>query len=184
MAIPASAKRVFKGEIFEVYQWEQELYDGSKAVFERIKRDDTIQVIAVHGGRIVILEEEQPDRPLGLNIIGGRVDSGESPFDAARRELKEETGLESDDWELWRKYKPVSKIEWDIYIYIARNCRKTSGQKLDPGERIRILEVRLDEFFRMLESPRYFGKEVSNEILALRNRPELLGDFKKRLGLK
>ena len=35
--IPENAKRVFKGIIFDVYQWEQELYNGSKAVFEKLK---------------------------------------------------------------------------------------------------------------------------------------------------
>ncbi len=38
------AKRVFKGVRFDVYQWKQKRYDGTKATFELIKRADSIIV--------------------------------------------------------------------------------------------------------------------------------------------
>lgn len=38
--IPENAKLVFKGKIFDTYQWEQEMYDGSRVTFEKIKRPD------------------------------------------------------------------------------------------------------------------------------------------------
>lgn len=45
--IPSQAECKFKGEIFEVYQWPQELYDGSVATFEMLRRADTVKVVAV-----------------------------------------------------------------------------------------------------------------------------------------
>ncbi len=38
MKIPPNAKRVFKGIIFDVYQWQQKMFDGSKETFEMLKR--------------------------------------------------------------------------------------------------------------------------------------------------
>ena len=43
--IPPDAKRVFKGKIFEAYQWEQELYDGTKTIFEKLARDDSVNPV-------------------------------------------------------------------------------------------------------------------------------------------
>ena len=37
MKVPKQAKRVFKGVIFDVYQWEQEMFDGTKEIFEKLK---------------------------------------------------------------------------------------------------------------------------------------------------
>ncbi len=45
--MPDHARRVFRGEVFDVYQWEQEMFDGSKAVFEKLIRQDTV-IIYTH----------------------------------------------------------------------------------------------------------------------------------------
>jgi len=45
--IPDHAKRVFKGVIFDVYQWEQEMYDGARTIFEKVKRTDVVVVFPV-----------------------------------------------------------------------------------------------------------------------------------------
>lgn len=37
MKLPPQAKKVFTGQIFDVYQWEQEMYDGSFETFEMLK---------------------------------------------------------------------------------------------------------------------------------------------------
>ncbi|PJC53414.1 MAG: hypothetical protein CO029_02850, partial [Candidatus Magasanikbacteria bacterium CG_4_9_14_0_2_um_filter_41_10] len=70
--IPEQAKKVFSGVIFDVYQWEQELYDGSKATFERLTRPATLQVIAEVDGRIAMSDEEQPAKGRFLSLLGGR----------------------------------------------------------------------------------------------------------------
>ena len=53
--LPKNARRVFKGEIFEVWQWPQKMYDGSTETFEMLKRPDTTQVIATVGDKIALL---------------------------------------------------------------------------------------------------------------------------------
>lgn len=45
--LPKEAKKVFSGVISEVYQWPQELFDGTTATFEMIKRPDTVKIVAV-----------------------------------------------------------------------------------------------------------------------------------------
>ena len=49
--IPDHAKLVFKGTVYSVYQWDQEMYDGSTKVFEKVARADSATVIPVINGR-------------------------------------------------------------------------------------------------------------------------------------
>jgi ADP-ribose pyrophosphatase len=90
--LPPDAKLVFKGAIFEVWQWEQKMFDGSTQIFEKVKRPDSADVIAVVGDKIVIETQEQPHRSPFTCIPGGRCDENENPMDGAKRELLEETG--------------------------------------------------------------------------------------------
>jgi len=184
MTIPPNARRVFKGEIFEVYQWDQELFDGSKAVFERVKRPDTVAVIPVVKGKILIADEEQPDHVRGKTLICGRVEDGELPLETAKRELLEEAGHSSQSWELLKSYSPVSKMEWRIHVFIARDAKKVAGPKLDPGERITLKKIGLDRLFSLMRSSTWKGTEVANDLISLSMDEKKLKAFKRRLGLQ
>jgi hypothetical protein len=47
--LPENATRVYKGTIFEVWSWPQEMFDGSIETFERVRRPHTADIIAVVG---------------------------------------------------------------------------------------------------------------------------------------
>lgn len=173
-AIPKNAKRVFKGKIFEVWQWKQKMFDGSTEIFEHLKRPDTAQVIPVVGNKILIQTQKQPDRAKSFSsLAGGRCDWGEDPFKAAKRELLEETGYASKDWVLWKEQNPVSKIEWTIYTYIARNCYKKQPPKPDSGERIKNRLITFEEFLMLSEDPYFYEKELAGKLLRARFEPKL-----------
>src|SRR5690349_18635922 len=117
---PATARVVFQGVLFEVWQWEQKLFNGTQVVFETIKRPDTVLVLPVLGdGNVILAEETQPGMPSLLHALGGRVEPGESPEQAARRELMEESGYVAAEFRLWDAWQPLTKIDWAVYLYIA-----------------------------------------------------------------
>ena len=62
-------------------------------------------------------------------------DSAEDALAAAKRELMEETGYESDDWKFLLSV-PSNATMADNYanIFVAKSCRKVSGQSLDETE--------------------------------------------------
>ena len=165
--IPDSAKKVFEGVIFDVYQWEQKMFDGSEQTFERIKRVDTVEVIVTRGDQILVTQEQQPDRPLSLTIPGGRIENGEDPLDAAKRELLEETGCVSDDWGLYQEVMPILKIDWTVYLFIARDACQVQDSHLDAGERISVRWVTFDEFLDLADSGElmYFLEEFRTELV-------------------
>lgn len=182
MKVPSQAKKVFQGMIFSVYQWEQEMFDGSTHTFEMLKRANTIQVIATQGDKILMSRQSQPHKHDYLSLYGGRAETGEDPLVTAKRELLEESGLESEDWELYKVVSPYTKIEWEIYYFIARNCQKTAQPHLDPGEKIEQIAVSFDEFIEFVENDTYLAKELAIEIFRMKKEGEFSAFKQKVLG--
>ncbi len=180
MKLPPQAKKVFTGQIFDVYQWEQEMYDGSFETFEMLKRTGTVDVITISKGKIFLAHQSQPTKPNFYSLFGGRVDKDEEYSVAAKRELLEEGGFQSDSWELYKTYQPLHKIDWDVSIYIAKNCKKVADQKLDVGEKIEIIECTFDEFIEIVLGPKFLGSELVTDILRMKSEGTL-EEFKKRL---
>jgi len=148
--IPDNATLMFKGILFDAYQWQQQMYDGSTATFEKLKRPDTVIVFAVlDDGQILLTRQEQPGKEPFIGAAGGRVDPGEDILQAAQRELLEETGYEADEWVLWHSEQPISKIEWAVYVFIAKRVRKIAELNLDAGEKIELMPVSFDELIEI-----------------------------------
>ncbi|WP_033152440.1 NUDIX hydrolase [Pseudobutyrivibrio ruminis] len=98
---------------------------------------------------------------------GNRQDaeSTEDALAAAKRELMEETGYESDDWKfLLTVPSNATMADNYAYIYVAKNCRKVSGQNLDETEVLNVHlynRAQIDEMIASGEFPQ------ANHILAL-----------------
>ena len=104
---PDNAQKVFEGVLFNVYQWPQKMFDGSTITFESLERRDTVTIIPVtEDGKIIMTKQEQPCAKPFLSLPGGIMDPGEAVFVAAKRELMEETGYLSDDWQEFLALKP------------------------------------------------------------------------------
>lgn len=180
--LPKSAKRVFHGEIFDVYQWRQKVYDGSFQTYEMLARPDTVVIIAItEDKKIVIQRQSQPYPGKAFDSLpGGRVDDGETPLAAAKRELREETGYTSSTWKLWKSKRATSKIDWDIHTFIAYNCRKTHPQTLDEGERIKTYTLSFRQFSSMALSGK-FGRDLKLEFFEAKAAPTKLRQLKRLL---
>lgn len=159
--IPDHAKKVFKGVMFDTYQWEQEMFDGSKATFEKIRRPDTVVVFPVlPNGKIILTEQEQPGKVPFMGATGGKVDEGEDILSAAKRELLEESGYEAEEFILWDAQHPLSKVDWVVYTFVAKGLKKTADLHLDPGEKIKLLNLTLDELIEVATNKdRFFAEQ-------------------------
>ncbi len=150
--IPPHAKRVFKGVLFEVWQWEQEIFDGTKRTFEVVKRSDYAGVVPIlENGKMVVLEQRQPNSIIFFSFPGGRVDEGETPLEAARRELREEAGIEAGEYMLWKRYQPHAKYVFEVNIFIARKCRTVGIPTMPEEESIVVHEFDFDELIELVD---------------------------------
>lgn len=167
--LPAHAERVFRGQMFDVYQWPQQLYDGRTVIFEKLKRPDTVVVYPVlPDGRILLTRQEQPGKPPFIGAAGGRVDEGEDIEAAAQRELLEETGYRATSLTLYSAQQPISKIEWAVYTFVARGLAHVAPQALDGGEKIELMPVTFDELIALARDPRFAEVELVPDLIEAR----------------
>src|SRR3989344_1741544 len=164
--IPKDATKVFKGKIFDVYQWQQKMFDGNFITFEKVKRPDTVLVFPIlDDGKILIAEEEQPGSEWVTHAIGGRMEENEDPEMCARREMLEETGFEADKFILWKAVYPDIKIDRVIYFFIAKNLKKASDKFLDNGEKIILKSISFDELVDLAYNEKFEDKDIIPDLL-------------------
>lgn len=91
--------------------------------------------------------------------------SVEPALDAAKRELLEETGYESAEWKFLLSV-PSNATMADNYanIFVAKNCKKVSGQSLDETEFLNVHLHTRDEIDAMIQSGEF---PQASHILAL-----------------
>lgn len=176
--VPPEAQRVFKGIIFDTYQWQQEMFDGTTETFEMLKRPDSIKILAVKDGKIVILDQEQPNHEFFYDVPGGRHDiESETELEAAKREMLEETGMTFRGWRLLEVFQPYYKIECFVYIFLATDFITQTDQNLDSGEKISIELIDFDRLKTLIHDPKahYLPKELLDKAQTLNdllNLPE------------
>lgn len=86
-----------------------------------------------------------------LELPAGKLEKGEEPLPAAKRELSEETGLEAENWvDLGFIYTSAGFSTERLYIYLATGL--TQGQAHpDPNEFLDVEKVPLSELLKMAD---------------------------------
>ena len=80
----------------------------------------------------------------------------EDALAAAKRELKEETGYESDEWTHLITIPSNATIADNYaHVFLARNCRKVSGLHLDVTEDLEPVIVTKEEIETMISEGRF-----------------------------
>lgn len=183
--IPDNAKLVFEGEIFSVFQWPQENFDGSVATFEMLRRPDTATALCINDGKILVLEEEQPHSGVRINLPAGRIESNDTDvLSATKREVLEETGLKFQKSKLISVNQPYFKLEWFIHLHVFYEISpEVIEPKLDAGEKIKVLWLSFEELKQMVESNTKSVSELrwifdcTNSIEEIMNLPEFVGQI-------
>lgn len=121
--------------------------------FYKVTIKDCAAIVALTADGKVVLKKEYR-HCYGEELIeipAGVLEENEEPLNAAKRELEEETGYRSEKWTyLGKTVESSAKLTNYMYIYLAEDCEKVSGQKLDYGEAIEVLEVGLDKAVEMI----------------------------------
>ena len=149
-------KKVFETPIFSLHELSLEPENQeSTHPFYILQAPEWINVIALTPENEIILVEQYRAgiHETTLEIPGGMVDDGETPQSAAGRELLEETGYTSSDWEFIGKTSSNPAILSNYtHLYLARNCKKVSEQQPDGSEDIKIHSPHISDFLELVKN--------------------------------
>lgn len=109
---------------------------------------DWINVVALtEDGQSVMVEQYRFGvGSCTLETPGGMVDSGETPLQAAQRELKEETGYSGGRWKSLGAVQPNPAIHSHLcHHFLAEGVTKNDSQDLGQGEAIAVHLYTIDQ---------------------------------------
>lgn len=143
-----TSEAMYDGCLLHVRRDEIALPDGGRSVREYFRHDGAVCVIPLTGDGRVILEH-QYRYAVGrviTEIPAGKLDSpDEDPLEAAKRELREETGATAREWIPLGVFLPAVAYSTEtIHMYAARGL--TFGeQDMDEDEFLEVFSLPLEE---------------------------------------
>ncbi len=146
-------------------------YSGRRFVRDVVLFGQSVAVIPLRGREVLLIKQFRA--PVGdwiLEVPAGRVEPGESPEDAARRELIEEVGYEPTKLtKLSSLYMSPGYSDEVLHVYLAEGLRFV-GSNPEPGELIEVVSLELSEALAtVLEKPVADAKTVAS-LLLLKHR--------------
>ena len=131
-----ASEQVFDGRLLKVYRDEVGLTDGGTSVREFVHHPGGVAAVALDDEGNVYLERQfrYPYHKVVTEIPAGKLEPGEDPFDAIRRELAEEIGATAVKWDALGHIMPsVGYTDEMLYLYLARGLT-FGGTHLDEDE--------------------------------------------------
>lgn len=91
------------------------------------------------GEAILVAQYRHGAEQSSLEFPAGMVDAGETPLEAAQRELLEEAGYASDDWAaLMVCYPEPNKQTNRAHLFVARNAKQVAAPQPEASEDLRV----------------------------------------------
>lgn len=149
-----TSKQVFSGSRINVRVDEVAMANGRRARREVVEHPDAVVILALRDdGNIGFVRQwrHPTGRPL-LELPAGRVDPGESPEQTARRELREEVGLDPARLDYARGfYVAPGFADEFLHGFIARDCTE-SPLEADEDEELIVEWKPLGEAIELIDS--------------------------------
>ena len=151
------SKVSFQGKVFSVVTDKVTEPGGVTSTRDVIRHNGSVVILAVDASENPadpsILLERQYRYAAGqflLELPAGRIEPGENPLAAAKREMIEETGFRARKWTLLTKYfaSPGFLGEW-MQIYLARDIAPGAATP-EPDEHIQLLPTPLSKAMDMV----------------------------------
>ena len=116
------SKQIFDGKIIKLFVDKVELPNGKEARREVVRHPGAVCVIPVtdEGEVIMVKQFRYPFGEVLLEVPAGKLEPGEDPLDAVKRELEEESGAVAGCIKhIGELYTTVAFLDERIHVYLA-----------------------------------------------------------------
>lgn len=141
--------------------------DHTEYVYLEDETPGTVIILAISDDQQIpiVKQYRYPIKTHQYNLPGGVIDPGETPEQAARRELREETGIIANEWISAGIYHPMASHHTrKAHLFIAKGLT-ISKQELDPYEDIQVEWKPAEEVIQNIISNQYTDLELGYAIL-------------------
>ena len=149
---PLKQDYLYRGKIVNLRVDDAELPDGTTALREVIEHPGGVCVAALTEKEELLFVEQfrYPYMETVLELPAGKLEYGEDPFEAGKRELLEETGAAAKNYrDLGKLYPTPGYCGEIIHMYLAENLT-FSEQHLDEDEFLEVRRIPLETAFQMV----------------------------------
>lgn len=136
---------------------------GKIGDFDVLQCSNWVNIMALTKDKKIVLIKQYRHgiEDVTLEIPGGAVNLNEDPKEAAMRELKEETGYTSKNWQhIGRVAANPAFMNNYCDTFLARDATLTHKQELDPFEEIEVFLTDESELKRLVKN-----KEINHSIV-------------------
>jgi len=130
------------------YDWVKNPRNGNSFKAVILESRDWVNIVAVTPEKKILVVEQfrLGVSKMTVEIPAGIIEPGEDPLQAAMRELEEETGYTSGNWQYLGWFEPNSAFMTNrCHSFLTSDVVKTHPVSLDEGEEIAFQEISLDE---------------------------------------
>ena len=165
------SRRVFEGKIARLRVDTVELASGRTAQREIVEHEPVVAIVPIDSdGNVVLVRQYRlATGAVLLEVPAGGVDPGETPEDAAQRELAEEIGMRAGHLERLAEFyvSPGFLTEY-VYAFLATDLRDSPAEA-DEDEDIAVVRMPLADAVAMVERGELRdAKSIAGLLLAAR----------------
>ena len=147
-----SSEYVFRGKVIDVRRDEVLVSNGVKSLREVVEHSGGVVIVGKKDNKVLMVKQYRyPLSDVSVELPAGKLERGENPDLASKRELEEETGYVADNWiSLGYIYTTPGFCDEKLYLYYAHGL-KYKKQNPDIDEVIQCYEYTIDEVFDMID---------------------------------
>ncbi|TVX92824.1 NUDIX hydrolase [Paenibacillus agilis] len=165
--VTIETKKIFDGKVITLQVDTVSLPDGTTATREIVKHPGAVAVLAIRDDKMIVVEQYR--KPLGksqVEIPAGKLDAGEQPEAAAKRELEEETGYQAESLiPLTSFYTSPGFADEIIHVFVAEQLVDGS-MHTDEDEFLEVTALTLDEAFEAIRAERISDAKTISAVYA------------------
>lgn len=147
------SEKVYEGKMLNLRIDTVELPDKKYSKREIVEHPGAVCIVPITDKNEIYLVNQYRkaiDKEI-LELPAGKIEIGEEPKDCAIRELKEETGLEANDYEYMLEfYTSPGFCNEKMYLFIARDLEEGEATP-DTDEYIDVKKIPIEKLIHMIE---------------------------------